>query len=55
MLGEFCDVAGLGEALSGVLLYQGLGELVFDRGAVLVQVMLVVAGGGEVCSDIGVL
>ena len=51
VLGEFCDAVGLGEALSRVLPYQGPGEAVYDRGALLVQMMLVTAGGGEACSD----
>ena len=55
VLGEFCDAVGLGEALSDALPYRGPGVAVFDRGAVLAQMMLVVAGGGEACSDIEVL
>ena len=55
VLGEFCDAVGLGEALSRALPYQGPGEAVYDRGAMLVQMMLVTAGGGEACSDIEVL
>ena len=39
VLGEFCDAVGLGEALSEALPYRGPGVAVFDRGAVLVQMM----------------
>ena len=46
---------GLGRALLKALPYRGAGEAVFDRGAVMVRVLLVAAGGGEVCSDIEVL
>ena len=55
VLGEFCDAIGLARALSKALPYRGSGEAVFDRGAVLVRMLLVAAGGGEACSDIEVL
>ena len=54
-LGRFCDVLGLGELLSGAYGPIGEREPVHDRGKVLVQVLLVFAGGGEACSDIEVL
>ena len=39
VLGEFCDAVGLGEALPEQLSYRGPGMAVFDRGAVLAQMM----------------
>ena len=54
-LGRFCVVLGLGELLSGAYGPIGEREPVHDRGKVLVQALLVFAGGGEACSDIEVL
>ena len=52
VLGEFCDVMGLGRALLKVLSCRGSGEAVFDRGVVMVWMLLVAVGGGEACIDI---
>jgi hypothetical protein len=54
-LGRFADRLDLGDLLSAVI--PQAGERVFghDRGKVLVQAMLMMAGGGEACSDIEVL
>lgn len=51
-LGLFADRLGLGEALSGAVGYEGPGTPIHDRGRVLVQTMLMLAGGGESCADI---
>jgi hypothetical protein len=51
-LGSFADRLGLGEALSGRMPWAGGGFPVHDRGKVLVQMALVLAGGGESCLDI---
>lgn len=51
-LGSFADELGLGEALSKAMPWQGPGVPVHDRGKVLVQTALMLAGGGECCSDI---
>jgi hypothetical protein len=48
-LGRFADRVGLPQALSGVI---PAGMVVHDRGKMAVQAMLVLAGGGEACSDI---
>lgn len=48
-LGSLADRLGLGEALSEVI---PAGLVEHDRGKVLVQAMLMLAGGGEACSDI---
>ncbi len=54
-LGRFCDVLGLGALLSRA--YGPVGERapVHDRGKVLVQAVLVFAGGGEACSGVEAL
>ena len=52
MLGSFGDVLGLSEAFSEALPYEGPGTPVYDRGVAKTQMMLVLAGGGEACSDI---
>lgn len=52
MLGSFADELGLGEALSKAMPWQGPGIPVHDRGKVLIQTALVLAGGGECCLDI---
>lgn len=51
-LGTFADRLGLGDALSAAMPWQGPGVPVHDRGKVLVQAALMLAGGGECCSDI---
>ena len=52
VLGRFADGLGLGEALSAVVAPGGERAPVHDRGKVLVHVLLMLAGGGEACSDI---
>ncbi len=52
VLGRFCDALGLGEALSAVLPPSGERAPSHDRGKVLVHASLMLAGGGEACSDI---
>jgi hypothetical protein len=51
-LGAFADRLGLGDALSACLPWGGSGMAIHDRGKVLVQLALVLAGGGESCLDI---
>lgn len=51
-LGSFADRVGVGEALSAAMPWQGRGIPTHDRGKVLVQVALMLAGGGECCLDI---
>ena len=51
-LGSFADRLGVGEALSGAMVWAGGGTPVHDRGRVLTQAMLMLAGGGESCTDI---
>ncbi len=51
-LGQFADRLGLGDALSSHIPWAGNGLPVHDRGKVLVQMALVLAGGGESCLDI---
>lgn len=51
-LGAFADRIGVGDSFSGVLPWTGLGFPIHDRGKVLVQAMLMLAGGGEACTDI---
>ena len=48
-LGSLADRLGLGPALSAPI---PAGLVAHDRGKVLVQTMLMLAGGGEACSDI---
>jgi hypothetical protein len=48
-LGRFADRMGLPQALSAVI---PAGVVIHDRGKMAVQAMLVLAGGGEACSDI---
>lgn len=54
-LGFFADRLGVGEALSAAVGYEGRGFPVHDRGRVLTQTMLMLAGGGESCADIEAL
>jgi len=51
-LGSFADRLGLGDALSAAIPWEGNGVPVHDRGKVLVQSALMLAGGGESCLDI---
>ena len=51
-LGRFADGLGLGEALSAAVPLCGERAPVHDRGKVLVHLLLMLAGGGEACSDI---
>lgn len=51
-LGRFADGLGLGDALSSRIPWAGNGMPLHDRGKVLVQMALVLAGGGESCLDI---
>lgn len=51
-VGHFADRLGMGAVLSAAVGWQGRGMPVHDRGKVLVQAMLMLAGGGEACSDI---
>lgn len=51
-LGAFADRLGLGDSLSGAIPRSGERAPLHDRGKVLVQQSLVLAGGGETCSDI---
>lgn len=54
-LGLFGDRLGVGDVLSRAVGYEGPGIPVHDRGRVLVQTMLMLAGGGESCADIEAL
>jgi hypothetical protein len=51
-LGAFADRIGLGASLSERIEPTGERQPLHDRGKVLVQMALVLAGGGESCSDI---
>jgi len=51
-LGRFADRLGLGDALSSKVPVTGERAPTHDRGKVLTQAMLMLAGGGEACSDI---
>lgn len=51
-LGGFADRVGLTAELSGAVPWRGERAPVHDRGRVLVHALLVLAGGGEACSDI---
>ena len=51
-LGAFADRLGLGNALSARIPPRGKRMPLHDRGKVLVQSMLMLAGGGESCADI---
>ncbi|NIA24593.1 MAG: IS1380 family transposase, partial [Gammaproteobacteria bacterium] len=54
-LGSFADRLGVGGTLSEAVGWSGPGRPVHDRGRVLVQAMLTLAGGGESCADIETL
>lgn len=51
-LGAFADRLGLGDLLSAQVVATGERAPVHDRGRVLTQAMLMLAGGGESCADI---
>ena len=51
-LGAFADRLGLGDSLSAAIPIRGERAPLHDRGKVLVQAMLMLAGGGEACADI---
>lgn len=51
-IGTFADRLGLGEALSAAIPWRGGRFPLHDRGKVLVQCALMLAGGGESCADI---
>jgi hypothetical protein len=52
LLGSFADRLGLGDSLSTAIVPRGERLPTHDRGKVLAQAMLMLAGGGEACSDI---
>jgi hypothetical protein len=54
-LGAFADRLGLGDGLSAGIPPAGERLPLHDRGKVLVQAMLMLAGGGESCADIEAL
>lgn len=51
-LGRFADRIGLGPTLSAAIPWTGERAPLHDRGTVLTHAMLMLAGGGEACSDI---
>lgn len=51
-LGSLADRLGLGDTLSARIPVHSARPPIHDRGKVLVQTMLMLAGGGECCSDI---
>ncbi len=51
-LGAFADRLGLGDSLSARIPVSAFRLPLHDRGKVLTQAMLMLAGGGEACSDI---
>ena len=51
-LGAFADRLGLGDSLSARIPMTGERLPLHDRGKVLVQTILMLAGGGEACTDI---
>jgi hypothetical protein len=51
-LGSFADRLGLGDALSPAIPWRGTGVPPHDRGKVLTQTALTLAGGVESCLDI---
>jgi hypothetical protein len=52
LLGSFADRLGVGDSLSKAIAPGGERLPTHDRGKVLTQAMLMLAGGGEACSDI---
>lgn len=51
-LGRFADRIGLGASLSAAIPWAGERAPLHDRGTVLTHAMLMLAAGGEACSDI---
>ena len=51
-LGRFADRIGLPQALSAAVGWRGERAPLHDRGTVLTHAMLMLAGGGEACTDI---
>jgi hypothetical protein len=51
-LGAFADRLGLGDSLSACIPVSSQRVVIHDRGKVLVQMALAIAGGGESCADI---
>ena len=51
-LGSLSDSLGFESALSSRIEYSGKRTPLHDRGKVLVQMALVLAGGGESCADV---
>ena len=51
-MGSLADRLGLGDALSAAIPWRGSGVPIHDRGKVLTQMALTLAGGGESCLDI---
>ena len=51
-LGAFADRLRFGHSLSAAISFTGERAPLHDRGKVLVQAMLMLAGGGEACADI---
>ena len=51
-LGAFADRLGVGDSLSASIAVTGERLPLHDRGKVLTQAMLMLAGGGEACADI---
>ena len=54
-LGAFADRLDVGEMLSEAIGWNGPGTPIHDRGRVLTQTMLMLAGGGESCADLETL
>jgi len=54
-LGSFADRLAVGETLSEAVGWSGSGTPIHDRGRVLTQALLMLAGGGDSCSDIEAL
>lgn len=54
-LGSFADRLSVGETLSQAVGWSGPGTPIHDRGRVLTQAMLMLAGGGDSCADIETL
>ena len=50
-VGAFADKLGVGDVLSSALPYRGPGVPIHNCGKVLVHTMLMLAGGGESCTD----
>ncbi len=55
LLGRFADRLEVGDTLSGAVPYRGERAPLHDRGKVLVHAGLMLAGGGEACTDVEAL